>query len=490
MASILNEYRNLPVFEYCQKIESAGNSVNFEPFFFEGHDDPILHFGWIIAVSKLSNKNLIVVCSDHAFKALRTQGNTLLVYKQRETIDPENSFVVGVAGFSIYHYINPDLRNDLIWSSTELLNPLTDEDIMSVNLPRVRLSPININDDSSDNVFDEVVEADNGNNENDSNVDVVGIEVENAAASDDTDVTDVTEPTEISIQSACTNIGSISAEMFLSCNQRINFDSERVDDTSAVQMGQTFDIDGVFIILTVDDMKSKLKTPITLSKNPKRADVRNVKNFVKNFSRTTITIPSHLELFRLGYIGAEFGKFDVYFYHGLDSINATDEDQRRLSTTDRCKLFRDCLDYSKLFRCDTCSEHGPICTTKQYRSQRESHHPISGVAEDLIPIPLLGCFFHHYEVKLNRTLLIENVISGFYLRAIGTKNSLVTNNAESFYQNMEKISSIIDINNLPLDSVAFDFCIQTVYHGGRSVKFHYELYFINNFLVFFIILES
>lgn len=89
-----------------------------------------------------------------------------------------------------------------------------------------------------------------------------------------------------------------------------------------------------------------------------------MKNFVKNYANTSVTIPSNLELFSIGFLGVDFSKFDLYYYHGLDPIHGTDVNRRHISGINRLKMFTDCLNYAKLNPCDSCSEHGPLCTSQ------------------------------------------------------------------------------------------------------------------------------
>lgn len=468
MSAILAGLIEYPVFNYCKILESGGNCVNYASYFDEGSENPILHFGWVIIIAKLCGKNVIAICSDHAFKHFRYDGSNLLVYQHCQNVSSENSLVIGVAGFAIFHHLNQVNGNELIWASNELLNPLSEETILSLSAPRIRHNPIGLNNEIHNG--EEIAENESTDDENNIVDDVVGIEIDGDLET--AGESDTLEPSEISLQSACNAIQFTTAEMFLSSSQRINFDLEsnltQISEDSPLD--QTFDIDGVFIAMSIEEIKHNLKCPLTLLRNPKRADKRNVQNFVKNYLNSPIVIPRDIEMFRIGYLGTDFGKFDVYLYHGIDPIIGTDEDHNRLMRIDRYRLFKDCIDYSKTFPCDSCAEHGPVCHSHQYRAQRESHIPISGFSEDFIPIPLIKCFFHHFEVKLNRLLFVENVISGFYLRAIGTKNSLVTNSSENFYLNLEKITSYVEINSLSRESIAFDFCIQTVKRGEIPVS--------------------
>lgn len=459
--TIRYSYFHDPNFDRCKRYESSGLSANFENLFgFD--DDSIIHFGWIISMAKFLGKNFIVVCSDFVFSKLRGNDDSLLVYKVCETIEFSNSLIIGVAGLGIFHSLNSDPENQHIWSSAEILNPLTEDTITELNIPVTRRTNFEASIEDLDTNLNNV-EVGDEDIENQSLGDVVSVRIGDVSESESDD----DEPSVISLETACSEITSMTGNSFLMSSSRIDFDvaSENIRNSLDNQIDQTFDIDGIFIAISHEDIKVNLKCPLTLLKSPRICDKRNLKNFVKIYTNTSIIVPSCLALFKIGFLAVDFGKFEVYLYHGLQPSSETEISRRAISSINRSQLIKECVDFAREFPCEQCPEHGPLCSSQLYRSQRASHLPISGVNEDLLSVPLLPCFFHHVEVKLNRILNIEGLESGYYLRSIGTKNCLVSDRAEDFYLNVERIYSAIDIKTLPLDSIAYDFCIQSVKRG-------------------------
>lgn len=461
----------IPLFKQCELLESCGHSRNFDAFFDVSLEDPIIHFGWIVAIANLVEKNVVVVCSDVAFKSLRNDGNTLLAYKYCDSITAENSILVGVAGSAIFHHLISDGRNALFWSSTELADPLTEENLFDRDLPVTRNIDFEIDnrlrplDESVADVVEEIGDESDDDGVNEEVAIPIDAELEAGDGEDDA------EPTVISLATACRQMRSLTPERFLASNERIDFDLELNADINSerVPTDQTYDIDGIFIVMNADEMKMHLKSSFTVWKTPKKADNRNILNFLKTFKNSSVVLPANCEMFKIGFLAPDFGKFDVFFYHGLNPDIVDEGNRTRLLSVDRQKIIKECLDYAKALPCNRCREHGPDCTSQQFRTQRTSHRPIAGVAEDLITEKLLPCFVHHFQVKLNNILNVAHTISGFYLRSIGTKNSLVTDNPEEFFLNLERIYAVVEIRNLKSDAVAFDFCVQSVKRGEIPV---------------------
>lgn len=395
-------------------------------------------------MGKYLNMNIIIICSSVSFRFLKIDKNFVYLKIVAGPASQENSIVIGVSGSSTYHKVDT-IINVEFWSIFNEDNCFTIEHIQYISaflsrLPRrqsMLLEDEGITDELNDQ-YDMYIEGDERSNV---------VETDHA----------------LILEDIIDEFQLLDMKEKFSSDLKIDFQgtSLKVLDRFDVNWTQTFDVDGVFLIIENDQISEILKCPLTLISSPIFAKRRDINTF-KNTFLEVFPISECFQMIKIGFLKLEFGNFDVFLCYGIHHDEIDERIKILMKKINHINFVKDVLNLVKEFPCDHVPDHREFCQSQEFRAQRQSSMPISGVKEDQISSELLNCFSILFKTIFLRKLNIPCVQFKFYLRMIGTKHILTSETLEGVATNIEKINGSVDILKLSDDCVAIDFCIQTV----------------------------
>ena len=438
ITGVIEEAKSQDYFYDCQRID-RGNCLDFDERALNSLEcKNLFTTGWIYAIGKHVNRNMIMICSDLAFRHLRNVEKNLVIFKLNDNeIISSNSIIFGVSGLSTFHQI--DEPAVFFWNSLEFITPFELDstlDMLRTNLTyrRGRLYEEMIDLEDS---FDGLVETE-----------ISGPTIDEG----DLKFDDVISG----------SIGLKSSDLYAS-RQCIDYraSSESLKSDFDVQYSQTADIDGIFIMANFRQLPGILKSPISIFKNPSIAFKRDV-NCFKNIFGTIFGAIDFFMLSEIGSITLEWGTFNLFLGLGLESADIDDNSSSRMASNNLLSCIKESLQLAMKLYCDMDPEHLESCATKEIRNQRNSSLPISGLKEDLLAAELIPCVFYHLERELNRIVNVHHLKHTFYLRMVGTKNVLTTGNFSELPFLLESVSTSVNFLKLADNNSAVDICFHTV----------------------------
>lgn len=404
------------------------------------------------------NKNINIVCSDLAFRFLRKDFNNYVFLKfSNELANIENTVIIGVSGFSTFHYIDNEsdqiqsflssLDNELALEMDEIIN-------LSNRIPFTRSTEILNTLDESFLVDESVGFQDDNTNGTDMNFD----------NSTDSNVQNLNQNDHFNtLNDVVKEFEHLDIKTKFSSTKKIDFhlSSHILFEDYSIKCTQTFDVDGIFIFVDQLCVSQLIKCPLTIIKEPMIAWKRDRNTFKNTFKNLFDNFES-FQMIKFGFLTFETGNCDLFVCYGLNSSTVNEDLTIKMSIMNHQKYLKDALDFAKGFPCNSCPEHRVNCPSQDYIAQRESSLPFSGLREDNISSELVPCFFYHLNIALHRLLNIQGLKFSFYLRMIGSKSLLISTTLENLSYKIENLASSLDFLSLPEENVYIDFCIQSV----------------------------
>lgn len=436
------------------------NQLSFgQNFWNPSSSKSVFHLGWLCALGSSINKNIIIICSDLALRFLRNDSNPYVFLKFCDgPPDDQNTLIIGVSGFSTFHYIdNNSACIQKFLSEFENNLALTMEDIINLSnrVPFTRTTEIlNTLDESI--LVDEIVGLD------DMAEDLINISTNSNSLADMIDQNISRNENSNTLSNIINEFERLDLKSKYSSTTKIDFylSSHILSQNLDIKCNQTFDIDGIFVLVDQVHISNLIKCPLTI-KDPMIAWKRDQNTFKNTFKSQFDNFES-FQMIKFGFLKFETGNCELFVCYGLNSADINDDKKSKMALINHLAFVKDAVEIAKNFPCNRCPEHRANCPSQDYAAQRESSVPFSGLKEDNISTELVPCFFYHLNIALHRLLNVQGLKFIFYLRMIGSKNLLVSSSIEKLSNQIESLTSSIDFLSLPDENVFIDFCIHSV----------------------------
>lgn len=466
MASVL-EFSQDPLYRTCVALDN-GEFIDFGSRFFNpSNGTTIVNLGWVVSMAKCFSKNILMICSNFAFRYLHKGRNSVFLKFGSMPCDLSNTWIIGVSGLSLYHPIdNP--------SNFDFESYLANDSIITLEyLEELRMSP-----DFTFRRLPSVIEEESEIAEDfDSN--------EMTVTTDEAVSGDSNGGDSISIEEAVVLFDRMDIKQKFMSELKIDFryKSEILKDSTLASVSSSFDCDGIFAHGSASDLSSAVNCPLTITRLGREAWMRDKASF-KNTFGSDFEFIHDPNMVKFGTIVTNFGTFDLFAYYGFSNIDGNRSSEIKL--LDHLKLINEITAYSLQFQCDTNALHADSCRSSVFRAQRGSSVPLTGLREDNIATELIPCFLYHFETDFYRRFNFHGVKLTFYLRLIGSKSVLLSTELEDLAVKLENLFTTVNVFKLPRKNVCVDFCKQLVpksVESGGLVRLIFTFLFVDHVLV-------
>ena len=221
-----------------------------------------------------------------------------------------------------------------------------------------------------------------------------------------------------------------------------------------VNIKRTFDIDGFFGFLEVEQFAQSVTCAVRLNVFPTQADPRSVKNIRGMLGRIEQT---PLYCYNFGKIDLPFGVIDLIFL--VSSI-------RNISITFVNEAISRSSIYARSLPCSSDAIHSVMCGSESVRDAHRStmrattRTHFKTELEDYSK-EVATCYLYHFKKKLLEELALVN-FSGdikIFFKSIGSKAALRKSSVYDMIQNINLFGAAIKFESLDLSNTFVDFCI-------------------------------
>lgn len=444
---IVASSNNESIFHEGKELERNGMFLVSENFLFPSEGGSIFHFGWLLALGKKVELNIVLICSDLAFRFLREDGKNVIILKfcENEILNNQNTMIVGVSGLCTFHQIDKP--------SDEFFNDLGIIDAFDFS---TMLDTLGSATNHSNNI---ILDEDEDNLRHYPDIEEPSMAIAEPESDSDLDLNFIND--EHQLDRIVSKMYDLSSKEILTSTDRIDYlsSSNKMKNEFDVEFTQTFDIDGIFLFTDFKELSNIIQCPMTIYRNPSKSLFRDI-NCLKNTFGETFNLMNNSKLVKYGSLRLEHGSFEIFIACGVNSNDRIAES--KIDMLDLENSIKAATSFANKFPCNRFSDHSEMCKTLELRLQRESSIPLNGLKEDQLPAELVPCFLYHLEREIFRIVNINGLNLKFYLRMVGMKSLLVTSNFEKIGDLLEDISNSINFLRLPDNNVAVDFCIQSV----------------------------